>query len=172
VIRNSQQLLFCRAWILSRKVIVHLTMQESAGNCSLSFSGSMISFWLGVLAPGLNAVAIWRMGAEYTVLGIDFLIISTCWLARYFRWHGRVINSWRFVWMHAFFPEIMLQPVRSAYPPPATSTFLSEQTSHQQPASSTTLLSEQTSNSHQPPAKWTGSVEMCSAHSDGHYFIL
>jgi hypothetical protein len=45
-------------------------------------------------------------------------------------------------------------PVRSAYQPPANSTFLSEQTSHQQPASST-LLSEQTSTSHQPPANRT-----------------
>jgi hypothetical protein len=35
-----------------------------------------------------------------------------------------------------------------AYQPPASSTFLSEQTSHQQPASST-LLSEETSTSHQ-----------------------
>jgi hypothetical protein len=42
-----------------------------------------------------------------------------------------------------------------AYQPPASSTFLSEQTSHQQPASST-LLSEQTSTSHQPPANRTG----------------
>jgi hypothetical protein len=36
-----------------------------------------------------------------------------------------------------------------AYQPPASSTFLSEQTSHQQPASST-FLSEQISISHQP----------------------
>jgi hypothetical protein len=35
------------------------------------------------------------------------------------------------------------------------STFLSEQTSHQQPVGST-FLSEQTSTSHQPPAKRTG----------------
>jgi hypothetical protein len=41
------------------------------------------------------------------------------------------------------------QPVRLAYQPPGSSTFLSEKTSHQQPASST-LLSEQTSTSHQP----------------------
>jgi hypothetical protein len=34
----------------------------------------------------------------------------------------------------------------------ASSTFLSEQTSHQQPANST-FLSKQTSTSHQPPAK-------------------
>jgi hypothetical protein len=47
------------------------------------------------------------------------------------------------------------RPVRSAYQPPASSTFLSEQISHQQPASST-FLSEQTSTSHQPPAKRTG----------------
>jgi hypothetical protein len=46
-------------------------------------------------------------------------------------------------------------PVRLAYQPPASSTFLSQQTSHQQPASST-LLSEQTSTSHQPPANRTG----------------
>jgi hypothetical protein len=42
-----------------------------------------------------------------------------------------------------------------AYQPPASSTFLSEQTSHQQPTSST-FISEQTSTSHQPPAKRTG----------------
>jgi hypothetical protein len=43
------------------------------------------------------------------------------------------------------------RPVRLAYQPPASSTFLSEQTSHQQPANST-FLSEQTSISHQQPA--------------------
>jgi hypothetical protein len=47
-------------------------------------------------------------------------------------------------------------PVRLAYQPPASSTFLSQQTSYQQPASST-LLSEQTSTNHQPPANRTGS---------------
>jgi hypothetical protein len=40
------------------------------------------------------------------------------------------------------------RPVRLAYQPPASSIFLSEQTSHQQPASST-FLSEQISTSHQ-----------------------
>jgi hypothetical protein len=44
------------------------------------------------------------------------------------------------------------RPVRLAYQPPASSTFLSEQTSHQQPAS---ILSSQ-NNQHQPPAKRTG----------------
>jgi hypothetical protein len=43
-----------------------------------------------------------------------------------------------------------LQPVRSDYQPPASSTFLSEQISHQQSGSST-FLSEQISTSHQPP---------------------
>jgi hypothetical protein len=47
------------------------------------------------------------------------------------------------------------QRVRSAYQPPASITFLSEQTSHKQSASST-LLSEKTSTSHQPPANRTG----------------
>jgi hypothetical protein len=42
-----------------------------------------------------------------------------------------------------------------AYQPPASNTFLSQQTSHQQPANNT-FLSEQTSTSHQPPAKRTG----------------
>jgi hypothetical protein len=51
--------------------------------------------------------------------------------------------------------ELDCQPVRSAYQPPASSTFLSEQTSQQQPANST-FLSQQTSTSHQPPAKRTG----------------
>jgi hypothetical protein len=41
------------------------------------------------------------------------------------------------------------RPVRLSYQPPASNTFLSEQTSHQQPANST-LLSEQISTSHQP----------------------
>jgi hypothetical protein len=55
---------------------------------------------------------------------------------------------------------LVYQPVRSAYQPPASSTFLSEQTSHQQPVSST-LLSEQTSSSHQPPANRTGCIYGC-----------
>jgi hypothetical protein len=42
----------------------------------------------------------------------------------------------------------MPQPVQ----PPASGTFLSEQTSHQQSANST-FLSEQISTIHQPPAK-------------------
>jgi hypothetical protein len=42
-----------------------------------------------------------------------------------------------------------------AYQPPASSTFLSQQTSHQQPVNNT-FLSEQTSTSHQSPAKRTG----------------
>jgi hypothetical protein len=48
-----------------------------------------------------------------------------------------------------------VRPVRLAYQPPVSSTFLSQQTSQQQPASSA-LLSEQTSTSHQPPANRTG----------------
>jgi hypothetical protein len=51
--------------------------------------------------------------------------------------------------------KLLVRPVRLAYQPPASSNFLSEQTSHQQSASST-FLSEQTSTSHQPPAKRTG----------------
>jgi hypothetical protein len=47
------------------------------------------------------------------------------------------------------------RPVRLAYQPSATSTFLSQQISHQQPATST-FLSEQINTSHQPPAKRTG----------------
>jgi hypothetical protein len=46
-------------------------------------------------------------------------------------------------------------PIRLAYQPPASSTFLSEQISHHQSASST-FLSEQINTSHQPPAKRTG----------------
>jgi hypothetical protein len=46
------------------------------------------------------------------------------------------------------------------YQPPASSTFLSEQTSNQ-PA---VLLSEQISTSHQPPAKQTGCYLMLNFH--------
>jgi hypothetical protein len=63
-------------------------------------------------------------------------------------------------------PPSDLRPVRSAYQPPASSTFLSERTSHQQPASST-LLSEQTSTSHQPPANRTGCWLTSLAEPDG-----
>jgi hypothetical protein len=44
-----------------------------------------------------------------------------------------------------------LHPIRLAYQPPASSTFISEQTSHQQPASSS-FFSKQISTSRQPPA--------------------
>jgi hypothetical protein len=54
-------------------------------------------------------------------------------------------------------------PVRLAYQPPASSSFLSEQTSHQQQANGT-FLSEQISTSHQPPAQRTGCLQ------DQHYF--
>jgi hypothetical protein len=69
-------------------------------------------------------------------------------------------------------PNEQAKPVRSAYQPPASSTFLSERTSHQQPASST-LLSEQTSTSHQPPTKRTG--QACSlglSATSQQYFSL
>jgi hypothetical protein len=46
------------------------------------------------------------------------------------------------------------RPVRLAYQPPASSTFFSEEISHQQSANST-FLSKQTSTSHQPPANRT-----------------
>jgi hypothetical protein len=49
----------------------------------------------------------------------------------------------------------MKRPVRLAYQPPDSSTFLSEQISHHQPVNSI-FLSEQTSTSRQPPAKRTG----------------
>jgi hypothetical protein len=55
-----------------------------------------------------------------------------------------------------------VRPVRLAYQPPGNSTFLSQQTSHQQSASST-FLSEQISTSHQPPAKRTVSLFWCSS---------
>jgi hypothetical protein len=49
------------------------------------------------------------------------------------------------------------QPVRLAYQPPASNTFLSEQTSHQQPANNT-FLSAKISTIHQQPVKRTGCV--------------
>jgi hypothetical protein len=55
-------------------------------------------------------------------------------------------GGWRDVWWPT---QRDLRHVRLTYHPPASSTFLSEQTSHQQPANST-FLSEQISTSHQP----------------------
>jgi hypothetical protein len=43
-------------------------------------------------------------------------------------------------------------PVRSAYQPPASSTFLSELTSHQQPAATSQQYSSLRTNQHQPSA--------------------
>jgi hypothetical protein len=57
-------------------------------------------------------------------------------------------------------------PVRLAYQPPASSTFLSQQISHHQPASSTFLL-KQTSTSHQPPAISHQPTEQAVSKSDG-----
>jgi hypothetical protein len=44
------------------------------------------------------------------------------------------------------------KPVRSAYQPPASSTFLSERTSHQQPAATSQQYSSLRTNQHQPSA--------------------
>jgi hypothetical protein len=44
------------------------------------------------------------------------------------------------------------QPVRSAYQPPANSTFLSERTSHQQPAATSQQYCSLRTNQHQPSA--------------------
>jgi hypothetical protein len=45
-----------------------------------------------------------------------------------------------------------LQPVRSVYQPPASSTFLSERISHQQPAATSQQYSSFRTNQHQPSA--------------------
>jgi hypothetical protein len=50
--------------------------------------------------------------------------------------------------------KIVRRPVRLAYQPPVSSTFLSKQTSHWQSANSA-FLSEQISTSHQSPTKRT-----------------
>jgi hypothetical protein len=54
-----------------------------------------------------------------------------------------------------YYSSAWIRPVRLTYQPPANSTILSEQTSHQQPVSGI-FLSEQISISHQPPTKRTG----------------
>jgi hypothetical protein len=55
----------------------------------------------------------------------------------------------------SFFPFSLLyvtEPVRSAYQPPDSSTFLSERTSHQQPAATSQQYSSLRTNQHQPSA--------------------
>jgi hypothetical protein len=59
------------------------------------------------------------------------------------------MSNTKYVIRHGFSFILNQHHVRSAYQPPVSSTFLSEQTSHQQPVSNT-LLSEHTSTSHQP----------------------
>jgi hypothetical protein len=46
----------------------------------------------------------------------------------------------------------VLRPVRSAYQPPASSTFLSERTRHKQPAATSQQYSSLRTNQHQPSA--------------------
>jgi multisubunit Na+/H+ antiporter MnhE subunit len=71
-----------------------------------------------------------------------------------FRWEFTAAATTRFLREIIAANTELSRPVRLAYQPPASSTFLSEQTSHQQPANST-FLSEQISTSHQPPAERT-----------------
>jgi hypothetical protein len=52
----------------------------------------------------------------------------------------------------AFFVQADYRPVRLAYQPPANSTFLSEQTSHQQTARTSQQYSSLRTNQHQPSA--------------------
>jgi hypothetical protein len=52
----------------------------------------------------------------------------------------------------SFFRQHIFRPVRLAYQPPANSTFLSEQTSHQQPARTSQQYSSLRTNQHQPSA--------------------
>jgi uncharacterized membrane protein len=47
---------------------------------------------------------------------------------------------------------VSVRPVRLAYQPPANSTFLSEQTSHQQPARTSQQYTSLRTNQHQPSA--------------------
>jgi hypothetical protein len=66
-----------------------------------------------------------------------------------------------------------MRPVRLAYQPPASTTFLSEQTSHQQSANST-FLSEQTSTSHrnQPNEQADGKKEVVLGDIPIHILLL
>jgi hypothetical protein len=57
------------------------------------------------------------------------------------------------IWAYFHQPcQTNVQPVRSAYQPPASSTFLSERTSHQQPAATSQQYSSLRTNQHQPSA--------------------
>jgi hypothetical protein len=76
-----------------------------------------------------------------------------------------------YLWKHIF----SLVPFGSdgwvAYQPPASSTFLSEQISHQQ-SDNSAFLSEQISTSHQPPAKRTGWGSWRRVFSTAKMFFL
>jgi hypothetical protein len=110
-------------------VRVHMQVDDAGGNHECSWT------WA---SPGSGAIRT-ASSALYTELS-----------------DGWSTSSWRrVVHIKAAISITYTEPVRLAYQPPVSSTFLSEQISHQQPASST-LLSEQTSTSHQPPANRTG----------------
>jgi hypothetical protein len=94
----------------------------------------------------------YRTHSEFQTIEIHQKILVLIVQAPY---TGRVEKKNTGIFSAHHFPIGLEATVRLAYQPPASSTFLSEQTSHQQPASST-LLSEQTSTSHQPPANRTG----------------
>jgi hypothetical protein len=60
-----------------------------------------------------------------------------------------------------------MQPVRSAYQPPASSTFLSERISHQQPAATSQQYSSLRTNQHQPSATSQPNRPMNAKHECG-----
>jgi hypothetical protein len=96
-----------------------------------------------------------RLLRHYCVLLLPLVCVSVCdLLVSCMAWQGFALQAC----MHTGWRAV--RPVRLAYQPPASSTFLSKQTSQQQPANST-FLSEQTSTSHQPPAIRT----VCMARS-------
>jgi hypothetical protein len=64
------------------------------------------------------------------------------------------------------------QPVRSAYQPPARSTFHSERTSHQQPAATSQQYSSLRTNQHQPSATSQPNRLNDSAHFFFDFFII
>jgi hypothetical protein len=62
------------------------------------------------------------------------------------------IPSFRYIALLREVAATTIRPVRLAYQPPANSTFLSEQTSHQQPARTSQQYSSLRTNQHQPLA--------------------
>jgi hypothetical protein len=96
----------------------------------------------------------------------NFRLLTICITGHTKYW--TITSRWRLISSQTRYKHWISQPVRSAYQPPASSTFLSERTSHQQPAATRQQYSSLRTNQHQPSA----TSQPNNASGGSHYGLL